>query len=160
MDRNTHRAFERLEIVETGRRRRWSDEEKLKIVIESMAGPRLVSATARRYGISRSQLAMWRRTFRNQPAGSDPGPTFVPAVLAPVSEVPRQESVATSSRMEIILTCGRRIVIDTDVDPEALARVIAVVDRQKWLGLSEQPRRLDKWIVCRVYAAARSGWLK
>ncbi|WAP70907.1 IS66-like element accessory protein TnpA [Jiella pelagia] len=131
MDRNTHRALERLEIVETGRRRRWSDEEKLKIVIESMACPRLVSATARRYGISRSQLATWRRTFRDAPAGPDLVPTFVPAVLAPVSELPRQGSVATSSRMEIILTCGRRIVIDAGVDPEALARVIAVVDRRR-----------------------------
>ncbi|MBO0906585.1 IS66-like element accessory protein TnpA, partial [Jiella sonneratiae] len=127
---NTHRAFERLEIVETGRRRRWSDEEKLKIVVESMAAPRLVSATARRYGISRSQLATWRRTCRDEPAGSDRMPTFVPAVLAPVSELPRQASVATSSRLEIILTCGRRIVIDSGVDPEVLARVIAVVDRQ------------------------------
>ena len=33
--------------------------------------------------------------------------------------------------MEIILTCGRRIVIDAGVDPEALARVIAVVDRRR-----------------------------
>jgi transposase len=40
----------RLEVVETGRRRRWSDAEKLRIVAESMAGPRLVSATARRRG--------------------------------------------------------------------------------------------------------------
>ncbi|MEF2549434.1 hypothetical protein VQ045_20050, partial [Aurantimonas sp. E1-2-R+4] len=23
-------------------------------------------------------------------------------------------------------------------------------DRERWLGLSEQARRLDKWIVCRV----------
>ena len=37
----------RLEVVETGRRRRWSDAEKLRIVEESMAGPQLVSATAR-----------------------------------------------------------------------------------------------------------------
>jgi transposase len=28
--------LERLEVVETGRRRRWSDDEKLRIVIESM----------------------------------------------------------------------------------------------------------------------------
>jgi len=131
MDRNTHRAFERLEIVEMGRRRRWSDEEKLKIVVESMAAPRLVSATARRYGISRSQLATWRRTFRDEPAGPDPVPTCVPAVLAPAPELPRQESVATSSRMEVILTGGRRIVVDAGVDPEALARVIAVVDRRR-----------------------------
>ena len=131
MDRNTHRAFERLEIVEKCRRSRWSDEEKLMIVIESVAGPRLVSATARRDGISRSQLGTWRRAFRDEPAGSNPVPTFVPAMPAPVSEPPRQGSVATSSRMEIILTGGRRIVVDAGVDPEALARVIAVLERRR-----------------------------
>jgi transposase len=47
---------ERLGIVETGRRRRWTDDEKLKIVLESMQSPRAISSTARRYGISRSLL--------------------------------------------------------------------------------------------------------
>ncbi len=54
----------RLEVVETGRRRRWSEEQKLRIVLESLAGPRLASATARRHGISRSLLTRWRREFR------------------------------------------------------------------------------------------------
>ena len=40
------RLVSRLEIVETGRRRRWSDAEKLRIVEESFSGPRLASATA------------------------------------------------------------------------------------------------------------------
>src|SRR3546814_1723765 len=31
---------ERLEVVETGRRRRWSEDEKLKIVLESLQAPR------------------------------------------------------------------------------------------------------------------------
>jgi len=35
MDSHTHSAFGRLEIVETGRRRRWTDEEKRRIVLES-----------------------------------------------------------------------------------------------------------------------------
>ena len=47
---------ERLEVVETGRRRRWSEDEKLKIVLESLQASRQVAATARRYGISRSLL--------------------------------------------------------------------------------------------------------
>ena len=34
---------ERLEVVETGRRRRWSDDEKLRIVIESLQTPRAIS---------------------------------------------------------------------------------------------------------------------
>ena len=61
MDSHTHSAFGRLEVVETGRRRRWSEDEKARIVLESLAGPRLVSATARRHGVSRSLLLTWRR---------------------------------------------------------------------------------------------------
>jgi transposase len=55
---------ERLEVIETGRRRRWSEDEKLKIVLESLRAPRQVAATARRHGISRSLLINWRRSFR------------------------------------------------------------------------------------------------
>ena len=133
MDRNTHRAFERLEIVETGRRRRWSDEEKLKIVIESMAGPRLVSATARCYGISRSQLVTWRRLFRDEPSvlkDSMDRPTFVPALISAPAELPKPEPV-TPSRVEIVLTGGRRIIVDIDIDANALARLLDVVDRRR-----------------------------
>ena len=32
--------IERLEVVDTGRRRRWSEDEKLKIVLESLQAPR------------------------------------------------------------------------------------------------------------------------
>ena len=51
----------RLEVVELGRRRRWSDEGKVRIVEESYSGPRQISATARRHGISRTLLKTWRR---------------------------------------------------------------------------------------------------
>src|SRR5665213_931744 len=55
------RRVRRLEVVETGRRRRWSDAEKLRIVEESFSGPRLVSATARHHGISNQLLFSWRK---------------------------------------------------------------------------------------------------
>lgn len=38
--------LELLEVVESGRRRRWSDDEKLQIVIESLQAPRAISSTA------------------------------------------------------------------------------------------------------------------
>ncbi|WP_371747172.1 transposase [Acuticoccus sp. I52.16.1] len=124
-------------MVETGRRRRWSDDDKLKIVLESLAGPRLVSATARRHGISRSLLVTWRRAFRVEPPRSEKTPTFVPAIIEPAPPEPerqptepRTEAPATISRMEIILTCGRRIVVSADVDGKALARVVAVLERR------------------------------
>jgi len=65
----------RLEVVETGRRRRWSEDEKLKIVLESLQAPRQVAATARRYGISRSLLLRWRQSFRAEPTDAAEQPT-------------------------------------------------------------------------------------
>src|ERR1700755_1997019 len=68
---------ERLEVVDTGRRRRWSEDEKLKIVLESLQAPRQVAATARRYGVSRSLLLRWRRSIRPEPKDHAPQPGIV-----------------------------------------------------------------------------------
>ena len=133
MDSHTISALNRLEVVETGRRRRWSEEEKARIVLESMSEPRLVAATARRYGLSRSLLVTWRRAFAADRANSEP--SFVRAVVAEDRPVP---SVALSSRsvaehsierrIEIELTSGLRIIVDTGVDVEALRRIIEALD--------------------------------
>jgi transposase-like protein len=61
---------------------RWTDDEKLKIVQETMQTTRAISSTARRYGISRSLLLNWRRSFCTEPegaAGQRSG--FVPAMV-------------------------------------------------------------------------------
>lgn len=74
-----------LDMFDIGRRRRWPEEEKLRIVGESAKDPRMVSVTARRYGISRSLLTSWRREFRLAPAPADPAAvqksSLIPAVL-------------------------------------------------------------------------------
>ena len=84
MDSHTHSLLpERLEVIEVGRRRRWSDEEKLRVVTECLEAPRLVSSTARRHGITRSQLMAWRRALKVKRVAPEPAPAFVPAVLVP-----------------------------------------------------------------------------
>src|SRR5215471_17856910 len=95
----------RLEVVESGRRRRWTEEEKLRIVTESLSGPRMGSVTARRYGIARSLLATWRRRFRVEAADAA---RFVPAVVAPE----RAATPSPSSRMQIVAVNWRRIIVD------------------------------------------------
>jgi len=55
---------QRLEVVNTVRRRRWSVDEKLRIVAESFQGHRQVSATARRHDISPALLFSWRKAFQ------------------------------------------------------------------------------------------------
>jgi transposase len=93
----------RLEVVEIGRRRRWSEDEKLKIVLESLQGPRQVTATARRYGISRSLLLRWRRSFHPEPSDTTgPQMGYVPARVVPDSGVtPDPVGLASSGAIEI-----------------------------------------------------------
>ena len=55
-------SFRRVEVITgVGRRRRWTDEEKARIVAESFDPATTVSAVARRYGLHASQLFMWQR---------------------------------------------------------------------------------------------------
>ena len=55
----------RLELISgTGRRRRWSSDEKARIVVESLDPGSSVSEVARRHGLSPRQLFAWRREAR------------------------------------------------------------------------------------------------
>jgi len=121
---------ERLGVVETGRRRRWADDEKLKIVAESMETPRAISSTARRYGISRSLLLNWRRSFCTEPdgaAGRKSG--FVQAMIV-ADAAPSAAAAPPNGRMEIEIGKDRRVIVDAGVDVAALARVLAILARQ------------------------------
>jgi len=124
MDRRKDSAqVQRLEVVDVGRRRRWSAEAKLRIVEESFAGWRQATATARRHGISSSLLFAWRKAYR---AGTlvDAGPgSFVPAVVV------EEHSAPAPCRIEILTPSGYRVWVDADVDEAALLRVLAALAR-------------------------------
>jgi transposase len=135
------RRVTRLEVVDTGRRRRWTDEEKLRIVEESFSAPRLVSATARRNGISNALLFAWRKAYREGAHGAVAG--FVPAIVAPeeaASELPEAElraplrdaasEPACLGQMVIVLGGARRVIVGSDVDAAALERVLDVLERR------------------------------
>jgi len=139
----------RLDVISTGARRRWTLEEKQRIVAESYGAPRRISATARRHGLSASQLFSWRRLAREgRLVEVDNGAMFAQAVIScePLtSSSPsfpeRREAtenspslsrpVDTHGRMEIVLMGGRRVIVDGGVDAAALARVIAVLERHQ-----------------------------
>jgi len=124
--------IERLEVVETGRRRRWSDDEKLRIVLESLRVPRAISSTARRYGISRSLLMQWHKLFCSAPDGAEAELTsFVPATVTPdPSAAPTVPAVPASGRMVIVVGKDCRVIVDAGVDAAALARVLKVLERR------------------------------
>ncbi len=64
-------SVRRIELITgTGRRRRWSDDDKARIVVESLRPGANVSEVARRHGLSPQQLFGWRREARvREPAG-------------------------------------------------------------------------------------------
>jgi transposase len=76
-------AVRRLEVITgTGRRRRFSVDEKARIVEETLAPGAVVSAVARRHGLTPQQVFGWRRQAR-QPASASADAEalqFVPAV--------------------------------------------------------------------------------
>ena len=125
----------RLEVIQTGARRRWTPGEKLRIVAESASVPRNVSATARRHGLSVGQLFVWRRLARDGKLdGDNDVPAFIPAIIAPAPNAARALKVpadrAAGMRIEIVLSEPRRLIVGSDVDLAAVAAVLALLERR------------------------------
>lgn len=127
MDVHSDQAI-RLEVVDTGRRRRFTEAEKLRIVEESLLGHRQASRTARRHGIPNSLLFRWRKAYREGRLATG-GAAFVPAMV--VADRPTEVTASAGDgdgRMEIVVCGDRRVIVGRDVDPAALARVLEVLE--------------------------------
>ena len=121
--------IEVLSASDAARRRQWSEADKLRIVEASFRGSRMVSATARADGISRSLLTTWRRQFREGTLGAvDRQSRFAPVLMAP--EVPsKAEPASGAERIEIVLGNGRRLIVGAGIETTAQARIVAVPER-------------------------------
>jgi transposase len=78
-------AVRRVEVITgTGRRRRFSRDDKARMVEETLVPGAVVSEVARRHGITPQQLFTWRREARRAATTSADAATprlFVPAVV-------------------------------------------------------------------------------
>lgn len=123
---------QRIEVI-TGpeRRRKWSTQEKLSIVLESMAEGAVVSSVARRHGLSPQQLFGWRSKLRAElmtapaaaeqpmfaPAIVDEGPVQIPRSSKPPAPVAVAPSIEISIGPATVRVCGA-------VDTRTLATVL------------------------------------
>ncbi len=72
----------RLEVITgTGRRRRFAEDDKARVVEETLAPGAVVSHVAR-YGLTPQQLFTWRREARERAEESRHAASFVPVVMA------------------------------------------------------------------------------
>ncbi len=122
----------RVEVITSvERRRRWSWEEKERLVAASFEPGVTASEVARAAGIHVSQLFRWRKQLCERVE------TQRTSQLVPVEIVPRQQEKSTaepaavpsrrrrkSGIIEIELGGGRRIRVDRDVDTEILRQVL------------------------------------
>jgi transposase len=140
--RNEGGPYQRVEVI-TGRqrRRRWTAEEKARIVAESLGAEANISDVARRHGVARGLLTIWRRQLSSGGGGHEPVQSFAAVKIDPVAPVsdgaPRHSAepdavaaalpaVRSRRRIEIDVA-GARIRIESGVDHATLAMVLAAV---------------------------------
>lgn len=115
-------------LVGPERRRRWSVEEKLRIVREAAAPGVRVADVARRRDVSRAQVYQWRAALREGRL-SEPGAGVVGFVEigAPASTDASQPS-DPGQPVEIALASGRSLKIWSSLPTGELRRLIRAVE--------------------------------
>ena len=127
----------RTEILGVERRRRWGDDEKARIVSETLAPGATVSEVARRNDVCASVVFGWRRKVRVTAPVATP---FLPVAIgerspstSPSSTRRRADSpdkARAGGVIEIDLGDGRRVKVGSDVDGDALSRVLDALLRR------------------------------
>ena len=126
----------RVEVLDgVERRRRWSRDDKMRIIEETLAPGAVVTEIARRHGIATSLVFTWRRRARLATVAVT-GPRLVPVQVATAESVQSIEAPAAIPArkrrgvIEIELGDGKRVSVDESVDAEALGRVLDVLSRR------------------------------
>lgn len=126
-------GYRRIEVLTgPGRRRRWSAEEKARIVAETLEPGASVSEVARRWQVCPQQVFGWRRQVRlDLPASPvEPVAGLLPPFVPLLAEAAAPEKVAVSappsSVIEIRLA-GAAVRVVSGVDGELLTAVLRAV---------------------------------
>jgi transposase len=126
----------RVEIFRGQARRRWSDEEKRRLVAETLVPGETVHAVAQRHGVNTSQLFTWRKRIHAQlglPAPAPGMPAFAAVEVAPASlspEAPGPDVAAPAGVIEIELSRGGWVRISGSVDPAVVTAALRVLVRR------------------------------
>jgi transposase len=94
----------RIEVITGGcGRRRWTIDDKARIIEETLEPGASVSVVARRHGLTPQQVFAWRREARQR--SEEAGPRFIPAIVEAAS-TPRQRRQQAARMAAIELDIG------------------------------------------------------
>jgi len=109
----------------TGRRRRWSTDDKARIVEKTLAPGAVVSEVARRHGISAQRLFGWRRAARRRAIeGASGSAGFVPVMLEAPGEPTRPPEATLAGALLEIAFGGTVARMPLATDGATLARIV------------------------------------
>jgi transposase len=136
-------SYRRIEVI-TGqrRRRRWTAQEKARIVAESFEEGANISEVARRNGVVRGLLTVWRHKLAAAVGVNAPG--FVPVLIASegspaTAGKPGRVAAANTRLQEMASPAGQlrgmieievggaRIRVEPGVDPRTLSTVLSAL---------------------------------
>lgn len=112
-----------IEILGQERRRRWSVEEKLTMVRESLEPGHSVSVVARRHGINPNQLFHWRKLYQD---GS------LSAVSAGEAVVPASELADAMKQIREL----QRMLGKKTMEAEVFKEAVEIARSRKWIAHS------------------------
>lgn len=124
----------RGDILGLERRRRWSDDEKLGIVLSVGVGGATVTQVAQRHDVTRQQIYAWRHELKRKGLLSPlPEALFLPVELDRQTElavpVPIADTAALRpAQVELQLANGRCLRFDPALDAMTLKQVIRAVE--------------------------------
>ena len=112
-------------------RRRWSTEQKQQIVLDLVRSGLSLERFARQHGLTPSVLHRWRGNLIEESKRLQGTPFETPAFasVTVAEESPVTTPPATTlGRAEIILRNGRRVIVDADIAPAMLQRLIRALE--------------------------------
>jgi transposase len=115
--------------VRAERRRPWPDEDKLRIVRETLVPGATVQAVADRHGVSTGQLYTWRKQLLAMAmSGFTPVEVRPEALPAPPS-APASETLAPAATgdLQVVLPGGAELRFSGTVTPGLLREVLAAL---------------------------------
>jgi len=134
---DTKGSYRRIELLTgPGRRRRWSDADRARIVAESLAPGACVSAVARRWHVLPQQVFGWRRSMRRDDVARAPArssvasPAFVPIIADMATPASSAVGRAPTPTIEIRIA-GAVVRAAPGTDAADLTSVLRAVRQSK-----------------------------
>ncbi len=121
----------RVEVLGVARRRRWSDEEKLSILMEVGVGGATVTQVAHRHDLTRQQIYIWRNEVKRKDMWHPDAGLFLPVEVG--EEAVTQPPAGTAndcgnSVVELCLSGDRRLRFSAAIDRAVLTGLIRAVE--------------------------------